>query len=495
MLKNSKVSDIQAGLHISLSKKIFNNFITFLSGELAAKGIGFLVILFLARRLGAENFGKLGYAEAFLSYFIYLGIVGTDTIAVREVSRNKGLLPIYLVNMIAVKSILSVISFCGICIAAFFVSKTKELYVLILLYGLTLLPFALSTEWFFQGIEKMKYVGLFRVLRECLFGILIVTVIKSASGIYSVPLMRFTSMLIAALLFLYIIKRLHLSFNAKIDFNLWRYLIKESFPIISSQLLILLIYNFPVIYLATVRTNEEAGYYNAVYKMILFFIGFASVFWYVIFPTLSKLTIESKERLLQFQERVSKIIVSVAVPIGFIGSALASPIIRFLYGDSYQGSIELFRLLTWIGTLVMLNGIYAQGLLSSGNQNGFMKTVMVQTATSLLLNILLIPKFGLIGAAIAWLSAEGVGLFFYKFYYDTVIRLSIVRFIIRPLIAGIIACTVLIGANFFDFNVLLKISFGLVLYGMSLFAIGGIASNDIKFLTNNLVFLKRQKVS
>lgn len=409
----------------------------------------------------------------------------------REVSRNKELLSLYLVNMLAVKTVLAVVAFCGICIVSFFVSKTKELYMLILLYGLTLLPFALSTEWFFQGIEKMKYVGLFRVLRECSFGILIVAAVKSAPDIYYVPIIRFTAMLISALLFLYIIKRLHLSFNAKIDFKLWKYLTKESFPIISSQLLILLIYNFPVIYLATVRTNEEAGYYNAVYKMILFFIGFASVFWYVIFPTLARITVESKERLLQFQERVSKIIVSVAVPIGFIGSALAAPIINFLYGNSYQGSIELFRFLIWIGPLIMLNGIYAQGLLSSGNQKGFMKTVMVQTTVSVLLNVFLIPKFGLIGAAIAWLSAECVGLFLYKFYYNHVIRLSIIRFIVKPALAGIIVCTVLVGANYFDFNVLIKISLGLVLYGMSLWAIGGIASNDIKFVSDNLTFFKR----
>ena len=171
---------------------------------MAAKGIGFLVILYLARKLGAENFGKLGYAEAFLSYFIYLGIVGTDTIAVREVSRNKELLPTYFINMLALKTVFALIAFAGICIVALILSKSKELYILILLYGLTLFPFALSTEWFFQGIEKMKYVGFFRVMRESFFAVFIIVTVKSASGIFYVPIMRFTAMLIAALFFLYI---------------------------------------------------------------------------------------------------------------------------------------------------------------------------------------------------------------------------------------------------------------------------------------------------
>ncbi len=428
----------------------------------------------------------MGFAEAFLSYFIYLGIVGMDVVAVREVARDNTLLPAYLTNMIILKSGFAAAAYLIICGVAFLLVKTPEIYHLVLLYGLTLFPLAMSGEWFFQGLEKTKFVGLFRLVREALFATFIVSLVRgSHAQLYYIPLLRFAAMLAAAMYMFYMIHQLGFSFKAPLDFKLWKYLTRESAPIMASQILILVIYNFPVIYLGLVRSHQEVGYYNAVYKMILFFIGFASIFWYVIFPSLSRFTVESKEKLRDFQEKIARIIIMIAVPIGFIGSTLAAPIITFLYGEAYRESIGLFRLMIWIGPLVMLNGIYAQGLLSSNNQKGFMKTVAVQTAVSFLLNLLLIPRMGITGAAIAWLSAEGVGLFLYKFYYNRVIRLSVVRYLHKPCIAGLTAALALICLNHFVFNVLVAIFTGFVCYTVTLFAIGGIVINDVKFVIDN----------
>jgi O-antigen/teichoic acid export membrane protein len=62
-------------------KRITTNFAYFLSGELIAKFLGYVAIVLVARKLGADNFGRLGFAEAFYSYFIYIGIAGVDTTA------------------------------------------------------------------------------------------------------------------------------------------------------------------------------------------------------------------------------------------------------------------------------------------------------------------------------------------------------------------------------------------------------------------------------
>lgn len=416
--------------------------------------------------------------------------MGVDIIAVREVSRDKSLLPVYITNMILLKISFAVVAFLAISGVAYFLAKSHEVFVLIILYGLTLFPLAMSTEWFFQGIEKMKFVGLFRVFREAVYALLIVALITRADRLYFVPVFRFAGIFCAALFLMYRIRKAGFSLVQKMDFKVWKYLTRESLPIIGSQLMILLIYNFPVIFLGLIRTNEEVGYYNAVYKVILFFIGFASVFWYVIFPSLSRFTVESKEKLLAFQDKVSKIIIIIAVPIGFIGSALASPIINFLYGYPYNGSIAVFRILIWVGTLVMLNGIYAQGLLSSNNQRNFMKTVVVQTSISLIANIVLIPRYGVTGAAVAWLAAEGVGLFLYKFYYNRVIRLSITKYLLRPILAGGLVSLLLMSTSSYDLNVLFKLSAGFILYGMTLVAVRGIVYNDVRFILNSFTLSK-----
>lgn len=474
---------------MSLAKKILGNFFYFMTGEVFSKAIGFLAVLYLARTLGADGFGRLGFAEAFLGYFIYLGVAGMDIVAIREISKDKSLVWRYLPTMAALKFAFALAGFAMLTAVAFVFVKQAELRNLVLLYGTVLFSFALSTEWFFQGMEKMKYVSLFRTLRELGYVLLVVLMVGGPDVLFLVPVLRFASMFAAALVLVFIIVRMGYGAGMGIDFKVCKYVTKESMPIIASQMMILLIYNFPMIYMGLKRTTEEVGHYSAVYKVVLFFIGFASIFWYVLFPSLSRLTVESRERLLEFQGKVSRVIVAVAVPIGFIGSVLAPKIMGFLYGDGYEPASDTFRLLIWVGTLVMLNGIYAQGLLSSGGQKGFMKTVAVQTSVSLALNLLLIPSYGAKGAAIAWISAEAVGLFLYKYYYDKVIELSITGFFAKPVIAALVAAFALLATM--GVNVLAQIALGIVLYGMTLYAVGGISPGGVRFVKDNLLALRK----
>jgi PST family polysaccharide transporter len=150
-------------------RRITTNFAYFLSGELVAKFLGYLAIILIARKLRAEEFGSLGFAEAFFSYFIYIGIAGVDTIATRNIARNKDLGNDYIGDVVSLKLLLWLLAYVLLAVLALSVGIAPKLKYLTLLYGLCLLPIALSTEWLFQGLEKMKYIGLFRVLREVYF--------------------------------------------------------------------------------------------------------------------------------------------------------------------------------------------------------------------------------------------------------------------------------------------------------------------------------------
>ena len=209
-----------------------------------AKFLGYLAIIFLARKLGADGFGRLGFAEAFFSYFIYIGIAGVDTIATRSIARDKSLTSDYLGNVVSLKLLLCLLAYLLLTVLTLTVGVAPELKYLTVLYGLCLLPIALSTEWLFQGLERMKYIGLFRVLREAAFFGGVLLVLLSSGNLYYVPVARVTAMMVAVMFLYLVIRRLGLQVSLKMNLPLWKTLLRQSYPLLASQLLIILIYNF-----------------------------------------------------------------------------------------------------------------------------------------------------------------------------------------------------------------------------------------------------------
>ncbi|MBU4445798.1 flippase [bacterium] len=466
---------------LSTKEKIINNFLYFMSGELAAKFLGFLAIIFIARKLGVSDFGKLGFAEAFFSYFIYIGIAGIDTIATRDVARDKRYINTYLGNILSLKLMLSLFTYFLLNIIIFSLNIDSQLKYLTILYGLCLFPIALSTEWLFQGIEKMRYIGLFRVLREATYAIGIVLILTYTANIYFVPILRVIAMLAAVFLLFMLVHKAGFKFGFAMDIDLWKNLLKQSLPILTTQVLIIVVYTFSIILLGLLGKTEEVGYFIAIQKIVLFFFGLAGVFWAVIFPTLSRLYFESKEQLRMFDEKVSKVIGVVVIPIGFLGFTLADPIVTFLYGSGYVKSIEIFQVLIWVAVFGMLNGIFVMGLLASDNQILYLKTVGLQAVLMGIFAVILVPEKGAIGASISWFLVEVVGLFLCKRYYNQVVNFNFYRYLIKPLFAS--AIMVAIALKYLDvLNIVVTIISSIIIYFFIMLIIKGIDIKELKLV-------------
>lgn len=466
------------------ARRIISNLFYFLSGDLSAKLIGFFAIVFVARKLGAGDFGKLGFAEAFFSYFIYIGIAGVDTIATRDVARDRAKAGAYLGNVMSLKLVLSASAYLLLCAAVLLLHVEPELRHLTLLYGMCLLPVALSTEWLFQGLERMRYIGLFRLLREALYLGALLAVFGFAGGIYSVPLVRFGAMLSAVLGLFVFAAAWGFRPGLGRDIGLWKGLLRQSYPILASQFLIIVIYQFSIIVLGLLGRTEEIGYFSAVQKMVLFFIGLAGVFWAVVFPTTASLYVKSAIELRAFEERVSKVICAVAVPVGCLGFVLAGPVTTFLYGDGYAKSAEILKILIWVGMFAFINGIFAQGLLATGRQKLFLMTVAVQTVLNVSLALLLVPKFGGAGGAASWLVAEAAGFFLYKRFYNQAVRFAFYRYLLKPLLASLAAACAL--RYFGSLNLLIALASGAFLYLLGMVFLRGIEIRELRMVYQSI---------
>ncbi|MHB8853951.1 MAG: oligosaccharide flippase family protein [Ignavibacteriaceae bacterium] len=74
---------------MKISNQILRNLISLTSAEVISKIVGLITAAYLGRVLKPEGFGILGFATAFVSYFLLIGNFGLDTYGTREIAKDK----------------------------------------------------------------------------------------------------------------------------------------------------------------------------------------------------------------------------------------------------------------------------------------------------------------------------------------------------------------------------------------------------------------------
>jgi O-antigen/teichoic acid export membrane protein len=96
-----------------------------------------------------------------------------------------------------------------------------------------------------------------------------------------------------------------------------------------------------------------------------------------------------------------------AVPIALLVCLLAPLIVRVVFGPEYQPSILPLQILAWSVPLCLLRDVPSAALLANAREDQFFRLTASGAVLNLALNVFLIPRYGMVGAGIATLAAEG----------------------------------------------------------------------------------------
>jgi len=468
---------------LNTAQRILKNTFSLLFSGIISQAIGFVVIVYLARILNPDNFGKISFALAIITYFSLITNLGLPLLGTREIARDKKKIDEYLGNILTMRLCLAFLSFGLLLLITYFLNKPLEIKYLIILYGLGLIPSALLLDWVFQGLEKMEYIGLGRILSRLIYAVLVLFFIKGQKQLLLIPCIAVTSnLLVAGFLFFIFIKKFG---KLKLKFNIifWKNLVNQALPLGISIIMIQIIYNIDMVMLGFMRTDIEVGYYSAAYKIILVLISIGAFYFDAIFPVISNYYKTSLSSLKKLQSYTAKLIVSIALPLGVGGTILAKPLMNLLYGPKYNKGIAALQILIWVVVLIYINMIYARGMWACNKQNEYLKIVSFQGLSNIGLNLILIPSFGIAGAAIATVSAEILGFFFYYREFNKVVAVPIHNYIFKPLLATLIMALCLkCELNILNLNIFLLIFTGVVIYFAFLFLIKGITREETKLI-------------
>lgn len=327
------------------------NFLSLSVLQVASYLLPLVTLPYLVRVLGPERFGLVVFAQVFTEYFVMLSDYGFNLSATRQVAVNRDdnrkLSEIFTCIM-AIKTFLMVAGF-GVMVAVVFsFSRFQNDWLLyVFAYG-TVIGQAVFPIWFFQGMEKMKYITFLNITAKIIFTLLIFIVIRDPGDYVFVPLMNSLGYMTAGLMSLWIIYRrfsVRISLTTLTVSNIILNL-KEGFFVFLSISSSTLLYRSSVLFIGLFLGYTTVAYYSVAEKIVTAFKGFVMVANQTVFPRMSKLATENKKRYYIFWKKVSALNMIVTAILFLSLMIFADRIIITLFSDKMSYSIWILRLLS-----------------------------------------------------------------------------------------------------------------------------------------------------
>jgi O-antigen/teichoic acid export membrane protein len=178
----------------------------------------------------------------------------------------------------------------------------------------------------------------------------------------------------------------------------------------ASTALSMINYNFDSAMLGFLAGPAAVGWYGAAYKPVTVVLAMPLTYFMGMFSVLSATYARDTAAFRRIFFQSLRLSASVALPIGVGGTLLAQPIIVFLFGPSYTPAVPVLKLLVWSAVLVILRAPFRHGITAPGHFGVDLRCAIVSAGLNVAFNIVLIPRYGMLGAATATLAAELIWL-------------------------------------------------------------------------------------
>lgn len=401
-------------------RAVMNN-VAFLSGLQAIMYLLPVIVLpYLFRVIGPEKFGLIAFAQAFVQYFIILTDYGFSVSATKEISLrqhdndHQRISEIFAAVM-TVKIILAFLSLLVLAAIVYFVPKFRGDWMVYLLSFGVVVGNTLFPGWFFQGMEKMKYIAKINIIGEVIYALSIFSFIRKPEDYILVPVITSFVFLTIGLLGQYIAFQ---RFGVSYKFPGWQKIrpeLKAGWDVFISIVAINAYTNTRVFAVGLLTNNTLTGFYSIAERIANVAQTFPLLsFSQAIFPRLTKIYHKNKTLAFKIMEQVQLITVLISLiclPLIFM---FAPWIVRLICGGYYPETVLSLRYLLAGVFFVSANAFRVQFLLVSGRTQDYSKIHVTMAMIGLPLLILLIYYLSYAGAALATVLIEA-GIFTFTY--------------------------------------------------------------------------------
>jgi O-antigen/teichoic acid export membrane protein len=384
--------------------KYFKNTSWLLCEKLLRMILGFFITIWVARYLGPEEYGLFSYVISFVGLFSVVSTLGLDAIVMRELVKYEEKRDKLLGSAFFLKFIGAITVFILLSLSTIFVSH--EIRV-------TQLTFIVATSLLFQSLNVIDFYFQSKVLAKKIvfsntISLFISSIVKVILIINEAPLEAFAVVIVAdsaiticGLVYFYLNSDLKI-IKWNIDKSIMISLLKDSWPLMLASASFVIFSNIDNLMIESMLNTHAVGVYNASYKLVTLWYFLPGLILGSLMPAMVSASTKSDVLYKRMQYVASMLIyISLVIPIIYI--TFSEQLISITYGAEFKESSSILVVLVWVNCLIFYNSCWNRWMIIQNKTKRLLSFHLYTAVFNIIFNLVLIPKYGSVGAAYALL--------------------------------------------------------------------------------------------
>lgn len=377
-------------------------------------GVGLFVGVWVARYLGPVLFGQLSFALAFVALFSPVASLGLDAIVVREIVRLPDENNTTMGTSFMLRVAGSAVAMFAAFVIIFILRPAEDVTILIVLIaGATFLfqTFDVIDFWF-QARVQSKYVVYAKNAAFLIVSAAKIACILAGAGVLAFAWMVLAETVLSAVgLIVVYLKHHHSIFRWKPAWPRGKQLLQESWPLLLAGVSVVIYMRIDQVMIGSMLNDAEVGKYSVAIKLVEIWYFIPAAIAASVFPALIKARSDNEDLYLRRLQLFYDSMSAIAFGIAFVTFMFSDFIIRILYGTEFTEAAPILAIYAWATMPVFLGVASGQHLVVENRTRVSLYRTSIGGLLNVLLNLVLIPKFGTIGAAVASLCSYTIATF------------------------------------------------------------------------------------
>ena len=401
-------------------KKYFINTGWLFFERIIGMAITFFVGVYVARYLGPANFGLLSYAGSFVGLFAAIGTLGLDSILVRELVKDEKRRGELLGTTFIFKVIGSIFVLIIIVIAVRFTNNDNFTNLLIFIIAIgTIFQSFNVIKFYFQAKVLSKYTVYAQIFASIICAAIKLMLIYFNMGlIYFAMVTLLQSIILASGLIGMYIKQKSSLFSWSVNFGLAKNLLKDSWPLMFSGIAISIYMKIDQVMIKNMLDAKAVGNYAVAVRLseVWYFIPMAITS--SVFPAIINAKKISEKLYYERLQKLCNLMILISIVIALPISFFANDLINLIFGKQYNQAGLVLAIYIWAGMPVFVACVHGKYWIIENLTKIVFYLTINAAFLNVILNLILIPIYGIIGAALATLISYTfsniIVLYFFK---------------------------------------------------------------------------------
>lgn len=375
---------------------------------------------YVSRILGPEGTGRVDFATSLIAYFLMFAQLGIPTYGVRacaKVRDDKHLLTKTAQELLIINLVMSVLAYAVLALGLIFVPRLRQDRLLYILVSLTIIFNTIGMEWLYKALEQYTYITVRSIAFKLVSLGAMFALIRSKDDyvIYGGITILASS---ASYLMNFFHARKYISLRPVGGYEFKPHL--KAVMVFFAMACATTVYtNMDKVMLGIMAENElqanvNVGYYGAASRIKSILVSIVTSLGTVLLPRASYYVQQGKmEEFRKISRKALNFVVVAATPLTLYFVFFARQGILLLSGQEYLGAVVpmqfIMPTLLFIG---LTNILGIQILVPTGREKVVLYSVIVGAVTDVVCNLLLIPRYLAVGAALSNMIAEAAVLVF-----------------------------------------------------------------------------------